>query len=49
MSPEATIAETAEIWDPEVELDAAEAPALEINRPNASDGTTSWATPSCWA
>jgi ketosteroid isomerase-like protein len=31
-SPEATIAEMAEIWDPEIELDASEAPVLDLNR-----------------
>ncbi len=31
-SPEATISEMAEIWDPEIELDASEAPVLDLNR-----------------
>jgi hypothetical protein len=31
-SPEDTIAEMAKIWDPEIELDASEAPVLDLNR-----------------
>ena len=31
-SPEATIPKMAEIWDPEIELDATEAPVLALNR-----------------
>jgi hypothetical protein len=31
-SPEATISQMAEIWDPEVEMDASEAPVLDLNR-----------------
>ena len=30
-SPEATISKLAEIWDPEIELDASEAPALDLS------------------
>jgi hypothetical protein len=32
ISPEATIGEMAEIWDPEIELDATDAPALDLRR-----------------
>jgi SnoaL-like domain len=31
-SPEATISEMAEIWDPEIEMDASDAPVLDLNR-----------------
>jgi SnoaL-like domain len=31
-SPEATITEMAEIWDPEIEMDATDAPVLDLNR-----------------
>src|SRR5829696_6271661 len=31
-SPEDTLAEAAEIWDPEIELDATDAPVLDVNR-----------------
>ena len=31
-SPEGTISTLAEIWDPQVELDATDAPALDLNR-----------------
>jgi hypothetical protein len=30
-SPEATVSEMAEIWDPEIELDASEGPVLDLN------------------
>ncbi len=30
-SPEATISKLAEIWDPEIELDTTDAPALDLN------------------
>ena len=32
MSPEETISEMAEIWDPKIELDAINAPALDLKR-----------------
>jgi ketosteroid isomerase-like protein len=32
VSPVATIPKMAEIWDPEIELDASEAPVLDLNR-----------------
>jgi hypothetical protein len=32
ISPEATISQMAEIWDPEIELDATDAPVLDLNR-----------------